>query len=292
MNINTGIPTVKSNSNVSFEPSSTRQIKFKGKKLKKHLPSDVFYSKKTSTVTIKKKIDLNDIDTSLRSMCLGAPPTDIEKNIISLAYIPTTHNSSVLIASLSRNEIFNSENHENLPIKDVKYFIAQELLVIPDSTVTLEQKGRQGIELYNIRIPLSHIDKQPLLEIPENIITPRRDIELKTSDSSIIYIKRYFPNLATHIYNLTHKCGGAMCIESNVNLLTQHELYELKKNDDMKAILETKSVNKKYNFSIYVNSVITDLTENVYLNFFNIPEADLKSILKNPNIDSLGLTRA
>jgi hypothetical protein len=80
-----------------------------------------------------------------------------------------------------------------------------------------------------------------------------------------------------------------MCIESNANLLSQHELYELKKNDDMKAILETKSVNKKYNFSIYANSVITGLTKSVYLNFFNIPEEDMKHILQNRDINSLEL---
>jgi hypothetical protein len=57
----------------------------------------------------------------------------------------------------------------------------------------------------------------------------------------------------------------------------------------MKAILETKSVNKKYNFSICVNSVITDLTKRVYLNFFNIPGEDLEYIRKNPDINSLEL---
>ena len=295
MNIDTEIQTVRDDSNLFSESSDKRQRKFKGKKLNKYLPTsvNVFFSKKSSSVSIDKKIDFNKINVSLQSMCAGTPAYDKEKTLKHVAYIPTTHRSVVLIASLPRSTIFNDEAYERLPMKDAKYFIAKTLLDIPDSPIILEKKTREGggKGLYNVRPPSSNSAEISALPDIENVILPR-NIELKTWDSSIIYIKKYFPDAANEIYNLTYTCGGAMCIESNISLLSDHELSELKKDNDMKAILETKSVNKKYNFSIYVNSVITDLTENIYLNFFNIPEENLKSILKNPDIDSLELTRA
>jgi hypothetical protein len=219
-------------------------------------------------------------------MSLSTNSSKKEESLTHLAHVSTTHNSVVLIASLPRYLIFIDERYKHLSMRDIKCDIAKILLSLPENPIILEQQARKGREVYNFQ-PASYNNQQPIQSGVENTLPS--NLDLKTWDSSIIYIKKYFTNLASKIYDVTYKCGGAMCIESNVNLLSQHELYELKKNDDMKAILETKSVNKKYNFSIYANSVITGLTKSVYLNFFNIPEEDMKHILQNPDINSLEL---
>jgi hypothetical protein len=289
MNNDIQVETVRADSNLLFKSSTNKPKRFKGKKLNKYLPTSVFFSKKASAVIIDKKNDRDSINKSLQSMSLSTLPAKKEESLTYIVYVPTTHNSEVLIASLPRSIIFMNEGYKHSSMRDIKYYIAKTLLDTPSNSIDLEQQARGGVNVYSFRCPSSSNSfEQPIKSIVENT-APINNIDLKIWESSIIYIKKYFTNLARNIYDMTYKCGGAMCIESNANLLSQHELYELKKNDDMKAILETKSVNKKYNFSICVNSVITDLTKSVYLNFFNIPGEDLEYIRKNPDINSLEL---
>jgi hypothetical protein len=275
---------IRSNANLSFESTNPTSSTFKGKKLtKSHVLTNKLLFKKRD-----KELDEPSITKSLEAMCSGVVPnTRKEEEMTHVVYIPVTINTPAnLIASLPRANYFADEEYTKLPINEVKYRIIKGIINIPSTRQNLEQRVRKGLELFDLH-QLNNKPQQPKKSSIED--NKPDNIELKVWESSFIYVKNYYHQLASEIYNLTHQCGGSMCIESNVNLLNMYQISELKKNIDMLAVLETKSVNKKYNFSIYVNPIIKGLKVNVYLNFFNIPEQDLKHILKHPDVESLQL---
>lgn len=278
-----------SGAKLSFDIPPPTSTTFRSKKLSKHKPQDNFFKKIINTHRHDKEKTDSKVTESLVSMCSGAAPrAKRPEELTHVVYVPINEDSSSLIASLSQNILFMNEEYKQLSLDDIKYKIVMQLLNIPSTPKNLEQQARKGLPVYDFHTEaIASGAKQSSIEIDK--FKPAKKIELKVWDTSLIYVKKYYNHLSAEIYDLADKCDGAICIESNSDLLSSYQIREFKKNNDMKAILEGFNFGEKYNFTICANPLIKGLKEHVYLNFFNIPEKSLVNILQKPDIKNLHL---
>jgi hypothetical protein len=260
------------------------------KRIRKHMPGKPIIATPSDKFQYDKKEQCN-IDKSLHKISIKQTDKKIINSLVSVVY-PTINETKILVASIPKELLFNFsigvdqavivDSKIKIPLDRFKYDVANYLLGIPKDPKRLENKAsKKECGVYNYYTEC--------VGTKENTIINKQ--KMNTGSNCMIYTNGDINELSSILMDLTSNWSNSICVCSKEDLMSVNKLKELKKNEQLREMLDSCLISNLCYFSIFVNSIMPNLKTTTYLNFFNILPNDLEKIdtrnLKMIDMDKL-----